>query len=121
MKREIKFRMWRDNKMQGIHTMQSKRTGTDVPVEPQNFAFSEEEILMQYTGLKDKNGKEIYEGDIIKFADEHLKVIFNSCNAPFDVEYIGGDLEPLVPIGGEWIAEQIEIIGNIYETPELLK
>ena len=73
--------------------------------------------LMQYTGLKDKNGKEIYEGDILESGDEILKVLYNSSMAAFDVEYMGGDVDSL----GEMHMNHVEIIGNICETPELLK
>lgn len=78
-------------------------------------------IALQFTGLKDKNGNDVYESDIIRFSDENLKVIYNSSTASFDVEFIGGDVEPLVPQYGEWYADQVEIIGNIYSNPELLK
>ena len=68
--------------------------------------------LMQYTGLKDKNGKEIYEGDIAILPDRWPK---------FPVRYIDGMfcLE-----GTSWplheYYKECEIIGNIYENPELL-
>ena len=75
---------------------------------------------MQFTGLIDKNGKEIYEGDILQYIDgdnspELYQVIFSNGNfilasledAEYD-EYIG-DFDPK------------EVIGNIYENPELLK
>ena len=71
-----------------------------------------EVALMQYTGLKDKNGKEIYEGDIAILPDRWPK---------FPVRYIDGMfcLE-----GTSWplheYYEECEIIGNIYENPELL-
>jgi uncharacterized phage protein (TIGR01671 family) len=78
-------------------------------------------VLMQFTGLHDKNGKEIYEGDIVKTKDDTLKVFWNSSTASFDVEFSGGDCEPLVPFYGEWYPDQHEVIGNIHENPELLK
>jgi len=65
----------------------------------------------QYTGLKDENGKEIYEGDIIKDNFEHWKNKVVEMTPEFWHEFIEYGL-------GE---AQIENIGNIYENPELLK
>jgi len=82
--------------------------------------------LMQYTGLKDKNGVEIYEGDILQIiVDElgehivqHYEVAFEApsfvCKHTINPEYIGGT-HPLREV------EDFEVIGNIYENPELLK
>lgn len=110
--REIKFRAFQDNimyyqKNSGIYG--SKR-----------FLDSlyEDCALMQYIGLKDKNGVEIYEGDIIK-DDEYEE--------PYVVEY-SDKLVGFVGWGDDKISgcyilnsEDSEIIGNIYENPELLK
>lgn len=75
--------------------------------------------LMQYTGLKDKNGKEIYEGDILKTDSGNKQVIYNAPS--FDLEdYDNGDYyEGQNPYCHNW--NEFEIIGNIYENPELLK
>lgn len=71
---------------------------------------TDKHILMQYTGLKDKNGKEIYEGDIVKYIDvyDHKKIA--------EVIWDKDELQFYVPRNG-WC----EIIGNIYENPELTK
>ena len=72
--------------------------------------YDECSIIMQYTGLKDKNGKEIYEGDIYKSTSslfgEHIGVIKDIRRVNLDADYHPDDFE---------------VIGNIYENPELIK
>lgn len=82
-------------------------------------------ILMQYTGLHDKNGMEIYEGDIIQASDFYLgdsfikaskgEVIFD--NGAFCVK---AHTESIGDLNSEAVSNyQVEVIGNIYENPEL--
>ena len=74
--------------------------------------------LMQYTGLHDKNGKEIYEGDIV--ADRsHTDLIFA---IEYDNEHAGYYMPEAFEEECRWpISEvELEIIGNIYESPELI-
>lgn len=84
--------------------------------------------VMQFTGLKDKNGTEIYEGDILYFV-MHEKIIDGIIKK--DTHYItapviyhsGGffthkDDDVCI---GLWIDDTVEVVGNIYENPELLE
>jgi len=79
-------------------------------------------ILMQYTGLKDKNGKEIYEGDILEFQGKDYegkwKIKWNSKEVWFEILCIGNE-ERFSPGSDIW--NHGKIIGNIYENPKLLE
>lgn len=84
-------------------------------------------ILMQSTSLFDKNGMEIYEGDIVKFSDCDddvyiTPVVWDKNYACFGVSFSGG-----YPISFDYLEEfytelkDIEVVGNIWENPELLE
>lgn len=82
----------------------------------------EPETVGQFTGLTDKNGKEIYEGDLIRFSDRIGKVTWHTPSAQFDSELVKIIQRALYyenRSNDQW--KRFEVIGNIHENPELLK
>ena len=76
-------------------------------------------IVTQYTGLKDKNLKEIYEGDIIKYDFNNLNYRIEFINAEFIARRFYENIEDLYPTEFDF-GKECEVLGNIYENPELL-
>ena len=138
--REIKFRAWDEetnemvsweddinvtdreidikNKCVMVHVYNSSPNEPDYTIESHNA------ILMQYTGLKDKNGKEIYEGDIVKRTEKT-----NCCNKEkllglFEVVFEGysflakNNHYHFLGWAGD---DEREVIGNIHDNPELME
>lgn len=136
--REIKFRAWDGLRMTTSGIMFNTSTGcleipTAYSLNLEEIPKEKRMILMQYTGLKDKNGKEIYEGDVLKCFDlEYLDmpdfkgvVAINDCefflkeknNEPIELWSDGtNDYFTMSLIQTD---ECCEVIGNIYENPEL--
>jgi uncharacterized phage protein (TIGR01671 family) len=125
--REIKFRAW--NKEKDI--MYYPKIGNPI-VGVYDEEPLEHYILMQYTGLKDKNGKRIYEGDIVKFRTERFgtgvsgevtgikKIVFENCY--YNLEGCNVTCDNLEsPQLSHMKEEELEVIGNVYETPELIE
>ncbi|MEB7455107.1 YopX family protein [Lysinibacillus sphaericus] len=135
--REIKFRAWNkekkimcydneDNTKEYFDGINSTEIGfinyrLSIPKDDSDWYFRSRYDVMQYTGLKDKNGKEIFEGDIV-----NIEIPVVSVNEDFigQVKMLegrwwvdnGNDAIPL------WSEINIpNIVGNIYENPELLE
>lgn len=129
MNREIKFRAW-EKKQKFMMAVENVDFEGGIVNKYGVWRFFEELEMMQYTGVKDKNGKEIYEGDVVK-SENHYK-------APCEIKvgFIAYDKELArysLKSNDSWFASSIsesddrvskikyEIIGNIHENPELLK
>ena len=112
--REIKFRAWNE-----LKEKMSFWTLNDLLI---NFGYTELEEkpsvlndeFMQYTGLKDKNGKEIYEGDIVRSYEKVATIIWLESEGGFYARTLTGECFKYAH------NSIIEIIGNIYENQELL-
>lgn len=140
MSRELKFKCYNDVKnimfdvkgWTGLSNEWEASDPVDVVESTDGIFYPKAECrLMQYTGLKDKNGKEIYEGYIVRFTTgssspnesgdydtwtEFGKIIYNEDGFRFQIEY--GDMDDL----SEFLEDDtLEVMGNIHENPELLE
>jgi len=126
MSREIKFRVW-DFASQSMKSSKRWAVGFDGTVWPSDGkggyqAWEKDKgfALMQFTGLRDKNGVEIYEGDIVKHRFEDYEdftkyvVEWKPNECQFRGEEIGGGRHNLS------IYSSMEVCGNIYENKDLL-
>lgn len=130
MNRQIKFRAWnnehkkmykvatlfldKQGNVTGVHVLFSGGIGAAVVTSPYVEAISVK--VMQFTGLKDKNGKECYEGDIVTNGGIVAEVVYALGSTGFELRTKKGKF-----VGSPTSWENIEVVGNIYENPDLIK
>ena len=126
--RELKFRAW-DKKRKRMFAVTTLNASGAVSVfidDAGLYLLPAEQIeLMQYTGLKDKNGKEIYVGDIIHRGALPKVNVFRNSVIRFDEESVGfiatSTRNGARTLFNGQTCDEIEVIGNIHENPELLE
>lgn len=115
--REIKFKVWNKTRNGFFGT-------ASVEIRDGVLACNDNEVIILSTGLKDKNGKEIYEGDIV--CTEYNPGNHENCHKQFHdvVEYKDGAYSTFNPANGyEYGSDpnECEVLGNIYENTELVQ
>jgi len=126
MNREIKFRGWLPSYEQEVCSNKGNSIESTTAemlnhgefdlnswLNPNLKGKRTDTVLMQYTGLKDENGVEIYEGDIIKYPNyKPVEVKLDKFNG-----YFAGEFDIYI---GARLFDMCEVVGNIYQNPELI-
>lgn len=119
--REIKFRVWNDKTKKWVHGPHEDSSLDGVNLFGETILLGDfmnvplkdlnDCIPLQYTGMQDKNGKEIFEGDLLRFKNPDAEKWQIA-----DVRFVSGCFVPDI-----WITtvDSCEIIGNVFENPDL--
>lgn len=145
MTRPIKFRAWDKQGKEMFRAVMLSQMGDALIASGRGGSaeIDKDTILMQFTGLLDKNGFEIYEGDVVLIPDEETEKVTDEGQGPTDpynhfsiVEYENGTFKFRIKESCDIIREglysydeideqvgcsELEIIGNVWENPELIK
>lgn len=132
--REIKFRAWdKERKSMQTSRMNMVSFNGDILMAKRDEFRSSDIVIMQFTGLLDKNGREIYEGDIVVensypmfnngLCNYRCVVIWDKDEACFglDMYCVSDRVRGFACPNSISEYEALEVIGNIYENPELVK
>lgn len=118
MSREIKFRGYSETYQKWYYGYYLKNQSGDSfirSIDDFDTYWVHEETVGQFTGLCDKNGKEIYEGDVLECFDDTLNFSYKiKCVVTYCNDKAAYNIDPYA-----WAT--IEVIGNIHENPELLE
>lgn len=128
--REIKFRGYSKEKLIGSQWIANgygvskinyiDGTSSVYLLTPYGDYLVEEDSIGQYTGVKDKSGKEIYEGDIIKYSHSIVGTIFREVRIKYGMWGIEGMTKGTQIPFANLLENEYEVVGNKFENPELL-
>lgn len=136
MSRDIKFRAWDKEQNHWVHPIHCviRLEGEIIDPVRDNETVNAKYVLMQYTGLKDKNGVEIYEGDVVAYRTytrregeqyHNREVFWDSDAAMFKMKKLKRSPNDYEPADNAYFKpttlSKLEVMGNIYENGGLLK
>lgn len=121
--REILFRAWNAENNEMVNFRNNKLCNDQYQMQHLAMLMRGDygDVLMQYTGLKDVSGVEIYEGDIVRDHNGVGEVQYSDKKASFKVNYHDGFAKWFLDYNLKGERESIKVIGNIRQNPELLE